>query len=63
MAGSATVPQQPPGTNLLDAFDDRNTRIIRFGAALFNVANHASDDGDVWMWAALKYDSYSTVNV
>ena len=63
LAGSATVPQQPPGTNLLDAFDDRNTRIIRFGAALFNVANHASDDGDVWMWAALKYDSYSTVNV
>lgn len=56
--GSATVPQQPPGTNLLDSFDNRNTRIIRFGPALFNVASFASDANDVWMWQAFKYDDY-----
>lgn len=59
--GSATVPQQPPGTNLLDAFDNRNTRIIHFGAELFNVASHVSDDGDKWMWQAYKYDKYTAL--
>lgn len=63
LAGSATVPQQPPGTNLLDAYDNRNTRIIRFGPALFNVSSFTSDSSDVWMWQAFKYDQYSTVNV
>ena len=58
--GSATVAQQPPGTNLLDAFDNRNVRIIHFGAALFNVSSHVSDDGDVWMWTAYKYDDYKS---
>lgn len=62
-SGSATVPQQPPGTNLLDSFDNRNVRIIRFGADLFNVSAHASDNGDRWMWAAYKYDDYKTTNV
>lgn len=57
--GSATVPQQPPGTNLLDAFDDRNTRIIHFGAGLFT----AGTTGDIWMWQAYKYDQYSTSSV
>ncbi len=61
--GSATVPQQPPGTNLLDAFDNRNVRIIRFGAALFNVSAHVSDDNDYWMWQAYKYDDYKTNNI
>lgn len=61
--GSATVPQQPPGTNLLDAFDNRNVRIIRFGAALFNVSGHASDAEDVWMWQAFRYDDYKIGNV
>jgi len=56
--GSATTPQQPPGTNLLDAFDNRNVRIIRFGAALWNVSSHTSDNGDNWMWQAYKYDDY-----
>lgn len=59
--GSATVPQQPPGTNLQDAFDNRNTRIIHFGAELFNVSAHVSDDGDTWMWAAYKYDKYTSL--
>lgn len=56
--GSATVPQEPPGTNLQDAFDNRNVNLIRFGAALFNVSAHVSDDGDIWMWEAYKYDNY-----
>lgn len=56
--GSATVPQQPPGTNLLDAFDNRNVRIIRFGSALWSVSAHTPDAEDVWMWAAFKYDDY-----
>ena len=53
--GSATIPQQPPGTNLLDAFDNRNVRLIHFGAALFA----AGTTGDVWMWQAFKYDQYN----
>lgn len=61
-SGSATVPQQPPGTNLRDAFDNRNVRIIRFGKELFNVSAHASDNNDVWMWQAFKYDDYKTTN-
>lgn len=53
--GSATIAQQPPGTNLLDAFDDRNTRIINFGATLFS----ANTVGDTWEWKAYKYDQYN----
>ena len=53
--GSATIPQQPPGTNLLDAFDNRNVRLIHFGSALFA----AGTTGDVWMWQAWKYDQYN----
>lgn len=60
-SGSATVPQQPPGTNLLDAFDNRNIRVIHLGTGLFNVASHASDNGDVWLYQAYKYDSYTIV--
>ena len=52
--GSATTPQQPPGTNLLDSFDNRNTRIIHFGGTLFATGT----TGDVWMWQAYKYDDY-----
>jgi len=59
--GSATNPQQPPGTNLLDTFDDRNVRVVHLGAGLFNVASHASDNGDVWMYRFFKYDDYKTV--
>lgn len=55
---SATVPQQPPGTNLLDAFDNRNQRFIRFGTDLFSVASFTSDTSDVWQWQAFKNDDY-----
>lgn len=54
--GSATIPQQPPGTNLRDAFDNRNNRIIHCGASLF--ANGTT--GDVWEWRAMKYAQYTS---
>ena len=56
--GSATIPQQPPGTNLLDTFDNRNTRYIRFGTDLFNQSGFVGSNSDVWMWQAFKYDDY-----
>lgn len=56
--GSAIIPQQPPGTNLQDAFDNRNVRLISFGAGLFQVSGFAATDGDIWMWQAYKYDDY-----
>lgn len=59
--GSATVAQQPPGTNLLDSFDNRNINLVHLGPGLFNVSGHASDNGDVWMYQAFKYDTYSIV--
>lgn len=55
LAGSATVPQQPPGTNLLDTFDNRNTRVIHCGGSMF--ANGTT--GDVWTWMAFKSDQYN----
>lgn len=62
-AGAGVVPdstntslvQQPPGTNLRAAFDNRNTRIIHLGASLFTDGN----TGDVWQWQAFRYDSYN----
>lgn len=63
-SSSGVVPnQQPPGTNLLDTFDNRNVNLIRFGTALFNVASHASSNNDVWMWQSFKYDSYSSSTI
>lgn len=47
--------QQPPGTNLLDAFDNRNTRVIHMGASLFTDFTQ----GDVWMWQAFKGSQYN----
>ncbi len=58
LAGSATVPVEPPGTNLLDSFDNRNIYIIRFGVGLFNISSFTSDTSDVWAWEAYKFDSY-----
>lgn len=58
--GSATIPQEPPGTNLLDTFDNRNVRVIHLGAGLFNVSGHVSDDGDKWMFQAFRYDDYKS---
>lgn len=63
ISAANTSPVQPPGTNLLDAFDNRNTRIISFNSGLFSIASFASTDADVWQWAAYKYDDYSTNTV
>lgn len=63
LSGSASVPQQPPGTNLQDSFDNRNVRYIRFGAGLFNVSSFVSDNGDTWSWQAFKYDDYRAGNL
>ncbi len=54
--GSATIPQQPPGTNLLDAFDNRNVRVIHLGASLF--ADAAIED--VYDWYAMKFDYFTS---
>jgi hypothetical protein len=57
------APLQPPGTNLVDAFDNRNTRVILFNGGLFSISSFASTNGDVWEWQAYKFDTYSTQTV
>lgn len=54
-AGSATVPAQPPGTNLLDAFDNRNVRVIHLGGSVFT----NTTAGDVFDWYVMKFDLFS----
>jgi hypothetical protein len=55
-AGSGVVPNQnPPGTNLLDTFDNLNQYRIHLGGTIF--AN--SSTNDVWLWQAYKYDEYN----
>lgn len=55
-AGSGVIPSQnPPGMNIVDAFDNRNTRLIHCGASMF--ANGST--GDIWEWRAYKYDEYN----
>lgn len=49
------IPQQPPGTNLQDSFDNRNVYVIHLGGTIF--ANSVT--ADVWMWQAYKYDQYN----
>jgi hypothetical protein len=53
LAGSATVPQQPPGTNLLDAFDNRNQYVMYCGS---NVITSASA---IYDWVSFKYDKFT----
>jgi hypothetical protein len=49
-SGSATVPQSPPGTNLQDAFDNRNQYYMYIGSSVVG-ANSA-----VMQWTAFKAD-------
>lgn len=37
--GSATIPASPPGTNLMDAFDNRSQYIMNIGTSAVGVAN------------------------
>lgn len=48
--GSATIPQEPPGYNLRDAFDNRNKFIIDMGSNVITVASKKYD------WLAIKCD-------
>lgn len=51
--GSATVPQEPPGYNLLDAFDNRNAYIMDIGSNVITSAEAIYD------WMAIKFDKFS----
>jgi hypothetical protein len=53
--GSATIPQSPPGTNLVDSFDNRNQYIMQLGT---NVVGAASA---LMFWTAWKSDGYNYV--
>ena len=50
--GSATNPQQPPGTNLRDAFDNRNQFVVDMGSNVITTA------GAVYDFYAIKYDVF-----
>lgn len=51
--GSATVPQIPEGTNLRDAFDNRNRFVMDMGS------NVITSSGAKYDWVAFKYDIYT----
>ncbi len=51
--GSATIAQQPPGTNLLDAFDNRNKFVMYCGS------NVITSSGAIYDWVACKYDKFT----
>jgi hypothetical protein len=51
-SGSATNPQQPPGTNLQDAFDNRNQFYMHCGA------NVITSTSAVYDWVAITYDRF-----
>lgn len=55
LAGSATVPQDPPGTNLLDAFDNRNQYFMSCGSSVITSASNVYD------WMSCKFDAYSAL--
>lgn len=50
--GSATIPQQPPGTNLQAAFDNRNRYIMQLGSNVITSAEAVYD------WQAMRYDVF-----
>ncbi len=51
--GSASVPQIPEGTNLRDAFDNRNKYILDMGANVITSAESIYD------WVAFKFDRFT----
>jgi hypothetical protein len=53
--GSATIPQSPPGTNLLDAFDNRNQYVMQIGTSAVGIA------GATMQWMAFKCDYFNAI--
>lgn len=54
--GSATIPQSPPGTNLLDAFDNHNQYFMNIGTSACGIANAKMQ------WFAFKADYNGLTN-
>lgn len=52
-SGSATIPQIPEGTQLRDAFDNRNRYVMDMGA------NVITSTSAVYDWIAVKYDRFT----
>lgn len=52
-AGSATNAQSPPGTNLRDAFDNRNRYVAQLGSSVVTTS------GAIYDWVAYKFDKYT----
>lgn len=50
--GSATTPQEPPGTNLQDSFDNRNKFLMQLGS------NVITASANVYDWMACRYDVF-----
>jgi len=53
--GSPTIPLSPPGTNLLDAFDNRNQFVMNIGLSVVGAASA------VMFWEAWRADHYNGV--
>lgn len=57
-SASGVIPgANPPAMNIQDAFDNRNVRVIHLGATMFAAATN----GDVFDWAAYKFDQFNNV--
>jgi hypothetical protein len=50
--GSATVAQEPPGSNLRDAFDNRNQFIMNCGSSIITSSEAIYD------WISVTYDRF-----
>lgn len=53
--GSATIPQSPPGTNLVDAFDNRNQLVMNLGTSVVGASS------SVMYWEAYKGDYFNGI--
>jgi hypothetical protein len=53
LSGSAVNPQIPEGTNLLDAFDNRNKYVMQMGS------NVITSSSAVYDWFAVRYDRHT----
>jgi hypothetical protein len=54
--GSATIPLSPPGTNLVDAFDNRNQYFMNIGLSVVGAASTTME------WVAFKADYSSALS-